>query len=759
MQIRNLILLFLCGFMAIKTMAQPVVSFVVDTQAVSESIGTYQIAVTIANADANATSVDINVVGGNAVYGTNFTYGPVTVTFPASSSFTQVFTVTVIDDSIPDGNMNVIFALANPTNSATIGSPSQFTLTMVDADTPKLTVNPTTATQFDYTPGLVNVPVNLNRGVRDTTKVQVKLVPGGTTAVPGVDFNFTNTTLVWPPDSAGYINAGISLINNAFYERDRTVQLALSSPTNGGVLTDTTFTLTIPANPGYSQTGCSDLFFGQYIEGSGSNKALQIYNPTSVSIDLSVYSILISANAGANMSVYPLSGTLAAGGVYVVANPNASSSITSLANATNSFFNFDGTDAVALLHNTDTIDIIGQLYVNPGPSGWSVGSGSTYQHTLIRNYYDHAGDTSWTNAWATWNSYPVDMVDSLGFHNTAPCGRNGPVGTVRILEVMDSFQVGSDPSSWIIYPLIVEVYNPTDSIISFDVGPDSNSTAIRVQNIYNAPRPFDYVFEDANYVNGPGISYDTSYFYVIGNPLVSPVKNIHFRFLSVSDNAIAIADSGTSNDIGYDVYLVDPNVFNVSFLGAGYTYPKDTPKVEIPVVIDDLYPYPTSVDVSLSSGSAVNGQDFIFNDTTITFPAYSADTQGVWVTILNNNIYQGNKQANFNLSNPTNGAMLGINGFTLTIINNDSLEGIASIANATDVNLFPNPVKDLLSLKTSNELNKIEVTDLLGNVVKSLDKIYPGISSLNVSELPAGVFFINFIEEGNLRTMRFVKSD
>ena len=36
---------------------------------------------------------------------------------------------------------------------------------------------------------------------------------------------------------------------------------------------------------------CSDLFISEYVEGPAQNNAIEIYNPTSSSIDLSGYSI------------------------------------------------------------------------------------------------------------------------------------------------------------------------------------------------------------------------------------------------------------------------------------------------------------------------------------------------------------------------------------------------------------------------------------------------------------------------------------
>ncbi len=393
----------------------PVISFVVSTDTVSEKIGTYSIAVFTSNTDTLPVSVDINVTGGNAVFGTNFTYSPVTITFPANVPYTQQFIVTVIDDSIPDGDKSVTFSLANPTNNATIGAISQNTLVMRDADTPVITISPLTSVQNDAV-GTVNVSAALNPGVRGSTSVQVKLVPEGTTAVKGVDFIFNDTTLVWPADSAGIQNAVIGVIYNQFYEHDRTVKLRFTGATNGAVLRDTTFILTILANQGFSQAGCSDLFFGQYVQGTGTNQALQIYNPTAVPIDLGVYSLVKSVNGGATMTAYNLSGSIAPHGVYVLANPSAASAVLGVANAVSSFIDFDGSDALALLHLTDTIDIIGQLHVYPGVSGWPVTGGYTKQSTLIRNYFDHAGDTTWTSAALTWNFFSADMADSLGFH-------------------------------------------------------------------------------------------------------------------------------------------------------------------------------------------------------------------------------------------------------------------------------------------------------------------------------------------------------
>ena len=47
-------------------------------------------------------------------------------------------------------------------------------------------------------------------------------------------------------------------------------------------------------------TSCSELFFSEYVEGYGSNRALEIYNPTNAAIDLSQYSVGRFSNGGSS---------------------------------------------------------------------------------------------------------------------------------------------------------------------------------------------------------------------------------------------------------------------------------------------------------------------------------------------------------------------------------------------------------------------------------------------------------------------------
>ena len=72
----------------------------------------------------------------------------------------------------------------------------------------------------------------------------------------------------------------------------------------------------------YAQN-CSELFISEYIEGSGSDKALEIYNPTGSAIDLTGYRLERFSNGestSAASGVLDLSGTIAPYSAFVIAH-------------------------------------------------------------------------------------------------------------------------------------------------------------------------------------------------------------------------------------------------------------------------------------------------------------------------------------------------------------------------------------------------------------------------------------------------------
>jgi predicted extracellular nuclease len=173
----------------------------------------------------------------------------------------------------------------------------------------------------------------------------------------------------------------------------------------------------------------TDLFFSEYIEGSSNNKALEIYNGTGAAIDLDAgdYSIQMyfNGNSSAGLTI-DLTGTIANGDVYIVAQSSAAASILAQADQTSGAGWFNGDDAILLRQGTTVLDAIGQVGFDPG-SEWGSGLISTQDNTLRRQSTICAGDTDQTNAFdpsLEWDGYATDTFDGLGSH-TANC--SGPV--------------------------------------------------------------------------------------------------------------------------------------------------------------------------------------------------------------------------------------------------------------------------------------------------------------------------------------------
>ncbi|MCB0125546.1 MAG: ExeM/NucH family extracellular endonuclease, partial [Caldilineaceae bacterium] len=173
-----------------------------------------------------------------------------------------------------------------------------------------------------------------------------------------------------------------------------------------------------------------DLFFSEYIEGSSFNKAVEIYNGTGATVDLSTYQLELYSNGSATPSQsVDLAGTIAAGGVYVVAHGSADTAILAVANATsNAVINFNGDDAVVLRKNGAVVDAIGQVGVDPG-SQWGTGDASTQDNTIRRKSTICQGDTNETDPFdpsIEWDGFAQDTFDGLGTHASSCDGDIAP---------------------------------------------------------------------------------------------------------------------------------------------------------------------------------------------------------------------------------------------------------------------------------------------------------------------------------------------
>jgi len=237
---------------------------------------------------------------------------------------------------------------------------------------------------------------------------------------------------------------------------------------------------------------CSELFFSEYVEGWSQNKAIEVYNPTSASIDLSDYQVERYSNGTTNSSaggITALTGTLASGDAFVLTSGETDSASTfgyidavlfnmgDMAEPLGSYptpMHMNGNDAMVLTKNGVIIDVIGRVGEDPASGAWTddaasgftMGSWWTAQHTLIRKNTVLYGDDNGLdlfNPSLEWDSLVVGSWNNLGTH-TCDC-----IGTSAVNDVKEV--------SYVVYP------NPANAGEVITITANSKIDNIEIINI------------------------------------------------------------------------------------------------------------------------------------------------------------------------------------------------------------------------------------------------------------------------------------
>ncbi|MDD3533015.1 MAG: endonuclease [Candidatus Cloacimonetes bacterium] len=176
-------------------------------------------------------------------------------------------------------------------------------------------------------------------------------------------------------------------------------------------------------------SSATDLFFSEYVEGSSNNKALEIFNGTGNTVNLSDYRVHLYSNGSFSPTNLQLSGTLVHGEVFTLVHSSATSAFLSLADYSNNggVLGFNGNDALALykVSTQSYVDIFGVIGDDPG-AAWTVDSITTVDRTLVRKPFitegvsqnpTGTGPQAFTTLAAEWEGYPMDYSGNFGYHN------------------------------------------------------------------------------------------------------------------------------------------------------------------------------------------------------------------------------------------------------------------------------------------------------------------------------------------------------
>jgi len=189
-----------------------------------------------------------------------------------------------------------------------------------------------------------------------------------------------------------------------------------------------------------ARAAAAELILSEYVEGSSNNKAIEIYNPTPAAIDLAAESYELRFYFNANTTaetIIPLSGTVASGDVFVVADEDATQAILDAADQISGQNFFNGNDAAVLRKGPAVIDSFGRVGEDPG-SQWSGNGVGTRDQTLRRKADVCAGDRDPSDDFdpsEEWDEYPQNTFSGLGAHSDT-CAPQPP--STEIFDVQGS---------------------------------------------------------------------------------------------------------------------------------------------------------------------------------------------------------------------------------------------------------------------------------------------------------------------------------
>jgi hypothetical protein len=547
------------------------------------------------------------------------------------------------------------------------------------------------------------------------------------------------------------------------------------------------FTLLI-TTVGFGQS--CNLFFSEYLEGASNNKAIEIYNPLNISVDLNDY-VIYRYNNGSPIPTDSLhmNDILAPGDVFVAGNPSAIASILAVSDTLHTITFYNGDDAMELRYKpTNTIlDIIGTIGFDPGIN-WPVGTGATSEFTLVRQASITNGETNWAIAATEWDVYPQNTTTFIGSHT----------GTSCCINTFSSFSVTNcDTYFWALAGQTYTSsgsYNTTipnaagcDSIITLNLTILNSTTGTDVQTACNSFTWIDgntYTASNNaatyNLVGGATNGCDslvTLNLTILNSTTGTDTQTACNSFTWIDGNTYTSSNNAaTYNIVGGAANGCDSLVtLNLTILNSTTGTDTQTACNSFTWIDGNTYTASNTTATYTLVGGAVNGCDSLvtLNLTINSVADISTSTSGV--TLTANNSGATYQWLDCNNNNAVIAGEIGqsftaiANGnYAVEITENGCIDTSACAAITTvgiiensfgdELVVYPNPTNGdfSINLGSSYENAQVIITDISGKLIESKNSIETQVINISMQE-PAGIYLVSVQSDDRKVIIRLIK--
>jgi hypothetical protein len=292
--------------------------------------------------------------------------------------------------------------------------------------------------------------------------------------------------------------------------------------------------------------------------------------------------------------------------------------------------------------------------------------------------------------------------------------------------VPSSDTVWEDTASFI--NVYMEFFNPTPFTYQIEVIRD---------NIKSTASPRDFFGFQKTITLPPGFSRDSTYINVVNDSEVENTEIAVMRFRYPSENL--------SPDSLFELTIIDKDTVQIGFLGAAFSYLENQGKCAVKLITSSPMPYDISVPITYVEGNATPGVDFSFNDTIIIFPAFSADTQMVYITIIDDVYKEINEQVILQMGTPSDpNAKNGIQQFSFFIIDNDTFAlSIGEIDISSTLIIYPIPFTNSITIESEQNIESVILSDLTGKILFVENNISQRTYSISNLDIPSSSYILD----------------